>query len=139
MRADHAGDDVAGDLGEAQVDDFDLVAALLVESDRRKAVFLNEAIRLLSLPAAVICDRIESIAPQRADVLSARALASLDALCGFAALHLAPGGVAIFPKGANAPAERAEAARNWRFASSETPSKTDAGAVILCLKDIQHV
>jgi 16S rRNA (guanine527-N7)-methyltransferase len=111
----------------------------LVESDRRKSVFLSEAVRRLGLSADVICSRVDSIAPQGADVVSARALAPLAALCGHAHRHLAASGIAIFPKGANAAAELAVAQQAWRFRVASHASRTDAEASILVLKDIRNV
>ena len=46
----------------------------LVESDRRKATFLRQAAQQFGLDVVVLDKRIESIPPQAADVLSARAL-----------------------------------------------------------------
>ncbi|MEY4985037.1 MAG: hypothetical protein RIR62_3303 [Pseudomonadota bacterium] len=111
----------------------------LVESDRRKATFLREAARQLGLSVDVRNERVEALAPLRADVLSARALAALPVLCGFAALHLAPDGIALFPKGANHSAEVAEAGRDWRFNVTVHPSDTDPAAVVLEMKAITHV
>lgn len=110
----------------------------LVESDRRKAVFLAQAVRTLNVSAVVFCQRVESIAPMNADVVSARALASLDGLCRYAKMHLDPDGMAIFPKGANAALEIDSARRNWHFLMQTIPSKTDSAASILLLKGITN-
>lgn len=112
---------------------------VLVESDRRKSVFLAEAARILDLRVRVRVERIEDLEPQNADVLSARALAPLDALCGFAYQHLKAGGVAIFPKGANSAEEVSEAQRHWGFGLSQHASRTEAEASILLLRDIYRV
>ena len=110
----------------------------LVESDRRKAVFLTEAARTLNLRAKVICERVESVQPQAANVVSARALASLTALCEHAARHLGPDGLCLFPKGAAAAVEIAEARRVWHFKVETHGSRTDTNASILALKEIRH-
>lgn len=112
---------------------------VLVESDQRKATFLRQAIISLGLDARVEAARIETLLPLQADVLSARALASLDTLCGFADRHMVAGAIALFPKGANWRSEVAEAERQWRFTLDCTPSVTDAGAVILKLGKPVHV
>lgn len=112
---------------------------VLVESDQRKAAFLNQAARDLGLNAEVIRQRIEIAAPLRADVVSARALAPLSQLCGFAARHLRANGVALFPKGANHAAELDAASKEWRFDVRTHASKTDASAVIYELREIAHV
>ena len=99
----------------------------LVEADRRKAAFLQEAQRVTGANVAVHCARIEQVGLAPAGLVTARALAPLPALLTLAAPLLAPGGVALFPKGARAAAEIA-AARDagWRFeleraGSAESP------------------
>ncbi|MYM55359.1 16S rRNA (guanine(527)-N(7))-methyltransferase RsmG [Thalassovita mangrovi] len=111
----------------------------LVESDTRKAAFLRTVIRETGISARVIDERIENIPPLQADVISARALADLSTLLGFAAQHLAQGGVALFPKGVNWEKEVQEARQKWRFACKQFTSETDTGAVILRIEGIEHV
>lgn len=103
----------------------------LVESDMRKCAFLRTVIRETGIAATVRAERIEATTPLDADVLSARALADLSSLLGFAARHLAPDGVALFPKGASWKTELGEAQSKWQFASRVDKSKTDPEAVIL--------
>lgn len=111
----------------------------LVESDQRKATFLREAARQLGLSVAVIADRIEAIAPLSASVLSARALAGLPDLCAFAARHLSPTGLALYPKGASFQEELDQARRDWAFDVTIHPSDTDPASVVLALKAVTHV
>ena len=110
----------------------------LVESDQRKAEFLRHACRSLGLRPRVDVNRIESVAPLGADLVSARALAPLDTLLGYAHRHLATGGIALFPKGKNHLGEIENAKRNWRFALEVLPSRTDSAAAILQVKDLSH-
>lgn len=111
----------------------------LVESDQRKAVFLRTVIRELGLNARVLSERVEKLAPLDADVVSARALASLIELLGYAQMHLAEGGVAIFPKGARHAEELNEALEKWTFQVQTHQSVTDPHAVIFQIKDIARV
>lgn len=108
----------------------------LVESDARKCVFLREAIRALSLRANVINDRIENIDHLSANVVSARALAPLTALIGYAYRHLKSSGVAVFPKGARYQEELEQAAKAWSYDLDIRESLTDSGARILMLRSI---
>ncbi|MFN0114844.1 MAG: 16S rRNA (guanine(527)-N(7))-methyltransferase RsmG [Paracoccaceae bacterium] len=110
----------------------------LVESDRRKAAFLNTAARATGVAVTVHPDRAESRPPLGADVVSARALAPLDRLLGLARRHLAPGGRAILPKGSAWRSEVAKALETWRFTYENHPSLTDPDSVILLVKDIEH-
>ncbi len=111
----------------------------LVESDRRKAAFLAHAAHTLGVGAKVLGDRIESIPPLGADVVSARALAPLDQLLSHAARHMKPGGVAIFPKGARHEDEIRQALEKWRFACEKQRSVTDPEAVVLIVGEIGRV
>lgn len=111
----------------------------LVESDQRKAVFLRQAARELGVGCTVLARRIEELGALSADVVSARALASLDKLFEMSAPLLAAGGTALFPKGANRAAEIAEAQRHWVFNVTELPSLTEPTAAILKVTDLRHV
>ena len=115
------------------------LSVTLVESDCRKAAFLSAVVRETGIRATVVADRIESLAPLAADVLSARALAPLPQLLTFAEQHLAPKGRALFPKGATHRSEVAESLAEWRFDLREHPSKTDAHAVILEIEGVSRV
>ena len=83
--------------------------------------------------------RIESLAPQNADVITARAVAQLTTLLDYALPHLATGGICVFPKGVRHKEEVREARRNWRFKLEENPSITDPNSAILVLGEIERV
>ncbi len=109
----------------------------LVEADQRKATFLREAARAMALTVNVITARIEQMAPQNADVLSARALAPLEILCDYAARHLAPTGTALFMKGEGYAKEVMMAKQaGWTFDLEYKASTTQTGSVIIMLKNI---
>ena len=111
----------------------------LVESDQRKCAFLRTATRELALDVTIIPDRIDNIPPLHADILSARALADLTTLLGFAERHMKPDGVALFPKGANWQQEVADARTRWSCDCEPITSKTNPSAAILRIKDIARV
>jgi len=110
----------------------------LVESDARKCAFLAEAARAMDVLVDIQHRRIEAEAPRRHAVLTARALAPLDRLCGFAITHLAEGGLALFPKGAGVDAELTAAARSWQYQVSRTPSRTDPGGTVLTVTELRR-
>lgn len=113
---------------------------VLVESDKRKAVFLREAARSLALHnVKVLAERVEDLQPLRADVVSARALASLDKLCGYASPHLQSDGLCVFLKGAQHEMETAAARENWLFELERVESVTDTQSTLLVLKGLKHV
>ena len=110
----------------------------LVEADLRKATFLRQAAQALDLSATVLSKRIEAVDPLNADVLSARALAPLAGLLGFAQKHLSAQGTAIFPKGARFAAEIAEARKAWTFDVDIQASLSEAEAAILVIRNIHR-
>lgn len=111
----------------------------LVESDKRKASFLLNAARSLNLNTTISAKRIESLPPQQADIVSARAVASLRRLLEYAEPHLKTGGKCLFPKGENHPKEIEEASDFWSFKLSQRASITESNAAILVLGEIQRV
>lgn len=110
----------------------------LIEADQRKAAFLRNAARELSLSVNVLAERIEEAAPQAADVVSARALTALSGLLPFINRHLHPGGVALLHKGQRFQAEIDDARRSWHFDLRVDPSMTDPNARLLSIQRIHH-
>lgn len=108
----------------------------LIESDQRKSAFLRTAARECGVSISVLTERIEHAVPQNADILSARAVADLDALLEFSQRHLAVGGTSVFPKGANWKKEVDKAAQRWRFDVEPITSLTETEAVILKIKGV---
>jgi len=111
----------------------------LVESDQRKSAFLREAARELALPITVYATRIEAAKPPKAPVITARAVAPLATLLGWATPHLALGGICLFPKGRTANDELTAARLEWHMEVVATPSPTDPAARILRISEITRV
>lgn len=122
-----------------------LVAALatsipfdLVEADQRKAAFLIEAQRVTGAPVQVHCTRIEELSLPRVPLITARALAPLATLMAHAHRLLAPGGTALFAKGARVEDEIAHAEKHWRMHIRRFDHPNDSGSTILAVTDIAH-
>lgn len=111
----------------------------LIEADQRKAAFLREAGRATGAPVRVHACRIESAALSPAPLVTARALAPLPLLLRLAAPKLAPGGVAMFPKGTDIDRELTAARREWHMKVERFPSRTGPGAVILKVSELRPV
>lgn len=104
----------------------------LVDSDRRKVVFLQTVIRELDLShCTAICARIESLPPASTRHLSARALAPLDRLMPYLDRHLARDGTAWLMKGRNWRNELDALGLDIAYQVAVHPSATDPQAVIL--------
>jgi 16S rRNA (guanine527-N7)-methyltransferase len=114
-------------------------SVVLVESNAKKCAFLRETARLAALPVTVVCDRIERAVPaleQSFDVVSARALASLTVLLGFAEPIIAEGAVGLFPKGQDVDDEIRQALGAWNFRHDLIQSRTERDARIVRVHSI---
>jgi 16S rRNA (guanine527-N7)-methyltransferase len=118
----------------------------LVESDRRKAAFLAEAVRELDLAAGnpsatevrIRAQRAEVVEPQIVDAITARALAPLERLLDTASRFTGPDTVLIFPKGQSVEAELRDVDKAWKMALERIASRSDERGVILRLSGLQR-
>ena len=109
----------------------------LVESIQKKANFLREVADALSLPAIVHALRIEDFTARNAgrfDVVTARALAPLDKLLGYANPLLKRGALGLFPKGQDIAFELTQASKSWKLDTELIPSKTDPRGRIVVVR-----
>ena len=97
----------------------------LVESQAKRCRFLEAAAGALALPAEVHNARAEDL-KLKADVVTARAVAPLVKLLGFARPHLAKGATGLFFKSEGVEAEIIEARKTWRFTYDVIPSASDS-------------
>jgi 16S rRNA (guanine527-N7)-methyltransferase len=110
----------------------------LVESDRRKAAFLREAIRATNSPAMVHVARAETVVIPPAAVITSRAVASLAVLLRWSERLLAVGGACIFPKGRGVEDELTAACAQWQMNVERFRSPSDSAATILRITRISR-
>lgn len=116
------------------------VPMTLIESDKRKAVFLKTAAHQLGLShVEVVNQRIEAVTAKNASIVSARALAPLPKLMAYVHQHLADGGAAWLMKGARWQDEVSEAKNSWQFNVEPFASRTDPAATILHVTQIKPI
>ena len=111
----------------------------LIESDARKCAFMRNTARAVGLGVEIQTKRIESAENLSADVLTARALATVSTLLSYGENILAPSGCCLFLKGEACAIEVAEARESWDFAAQETNSITHPSGKVLKLKGIRRV
>ena len=90
----------------------------LVERNSKKAAFLREALRITSAPGIVHATGIEDIVDSiegPIDCVTARALAPLHELIGFAEPLVRKGAKALFLKGQDVESELTEATKYWNI------------------------
>ena len=116
------------------------VQMTMVESDKRKSVFLRTAIRELGLSNAnVVNERIENVQIPVSKFISARALAPLTELFGFAEKLSDDKTTFLFQKGKNWLSEIGIAQNHWSFDYEAIKSETDSNAVILKIRGLSRV
>jgi 16S rRNA (guanine527-N7)-methyltransferase len=122
----------------------DGASVTLVEANGKKAAFLRTVARELQLPVTVLAERIESVAERhaeslgRVDAVSARALADLTHLLGYAEPWLATGSIGVFHKGQDFAVEVASATQSWVFDLVEHQSRVDGAGRILVVSSLSR-
>ena len=105
----------------------------LVERIAKKAAFLREAVRVTASPGVVhlaeIGDNVDRITGP-VDCVTARALAPLHQLIGFAEPLMRQGAKALFLKGQDVEAELTEAAKYWNIQPQLHRSRTGDGWIV---------
>jgi 16S rRNA (guanine527-N7)-methyltransferase len=109
----------------------------LVEADRRKCAFLQTVIRETSAPAIVHCGRLEKILPgldEKFEAVSARALAPLETLLGYAEKFIDQGAVGVFSKGKLLEAELTDSLTAGKYLITTRESKTCPAARLVLVR-----
>ncbi|GLQ04948.1 16S rRNA (guanine(527)-N(7))-methyltransferase RsmG [Sneathiella chinensis] len=119
----------------AIVSDFDVH---VVESDQRKCLFMREVSRETSSPITVHNSRIEAVSPFPADVISARALASLDRLLEYSVPFATEKTEFLFLKGQDVDAELTNASKCWKMDAIKYQSVSSSEGSILKLTNVRH-
>jgi 16S rRNA (guanine527-N7)-methyltransferase len=105
----------------------------LVERNAKKAAFLREALRITGAAGTVhladIGNSVDSV-PGPVNCVTARAVAPLHQLVGFAAPLLGKGAKALFLKGQDVEAELTEATKYWKLTPRLHPSLTGQGWIV---------
>ena len=117
----------------------DKVSVVLFEATKKKADFLEAAAIRMGLNVGIRNVRIEAGRHQPVDVVTARALAPLDKLLGYAQQMAARHTVCLFLKGQSLVSELTEARKSWRMKALQHPSATDPSGVILEVRELRHV
>jgi 16S rRNA (guanine527-N7)-methyltransferase len=113
----------------------------LVERNSKKAAFLREALRITSAPGIVHAMGIEDIVDsfeEPVDCVTARALAPLHQLIGFAEPLVRKGAKALFLKGQDVEAELTDATKYWNIKPNLHASLTGGQGWIVELDHIER-
>jgi 16S rRNA (guanine527-N7)-methyltransferase len=116
-------------------------AVHLIERNAKKAAFLREALRVTNAPGIVhladIGDNVDRLVG-KVDCVTARALAPLHQLIGFAEPLVGQGAKALFLKGQDVEAELTEATKYWKLTPRLHSSRTGGHGWIVELDRIER-
>lgn len=110
----------------------------LIESISKKAMFLNTVKQELNLNIEVINDRIENIKIPNVDIISSRAMASLDKLVEYSKPFCGKNTRLVFPKGSKYKEELDIVQKKWLFDLDIIQSKTDESGKILYIRNLRR-
>ncbi len=110
----------------------------LIDSLQKRCRFLQSVVDALHLPATVVWARAEGQAV-KVDVVTARAVAPLTKLLGYAQAYHQKGAVGLYLKGEKAEVEVADARRVWHFQGETFPSRSDARGRVVSVRSLRRV
>lgn len=111
---------------------------VLVESIAKKVRFLNTVINELELNAEVINNRIEKINATPADIITARALASLEKLFEYSERFFKKNTKCLFLKGISYQQELNDAQKKWSFDYKVYANMVSEGGVVLEIMNLRR-
>ena len=106
----------------------------LVDSDKRKCIFMREVARECGLSIRVKDQRIEDLEIAPVDVITARALAPMAQLIELTHKFTHERTISLFLKGQDVDKELTSAAKYWKIDPVVAPSQTDPAARIVILQ-----
>ena len=109
----------------------------LIDSLQKRCRFLQTIVDDLDLPATVVWGRAEEQAI-KVDVVTARAVAPLDKLLGYAQPYMARGALGLFLKGEKAEVELQEARKVWQVEGELSVSRSDPRGRILTVRKLRR-
>ena len=109
----------------------------LVDSNGKKINFLKLTKNELLLSFNIILGRVENLSGLKYDVITTRALASLDKLFSYSQKFLKKNTVMIFLKGKTVNEEIQEAQKKWKFYFKKSESISHSDGAVLIIKNLK--
>ena len=110
----------------------------LIDSLGKRCRFLQEIVDALDLPATVLNGRAEAQSVT-CDIVTARAVAPMERLLGYAQPYFERGAQGLFLKGEKAESELIEARKSWHFDADLAPSQSDPRGRIVTIRSLRRV
>ena len=111
----------------------------LIESIKKKTLYLNTVQKLCGVNVNIINERIENLTLKKADVITSRAMCNLTDLLKYAYRLSNKNTVMIFPKGKTYREEVENAKKVWRFECRVEANEVCEDGVILIITNLSPV
>ena len=136
-----SGGGLPGMVINAMISDKEGASLAMIESNQKKCSFLRQINRQIGGVAEIYAERIESAAKRipTPEIVTARALASLQKLFEYSSVWLEDGAVGLFHKGRDFERELAECDGLWSFDLVCHSSKLEEGSVILEISNLKKL
>lgn len=109
---------------------------ILVEKNKKKAFFLIEVVNKFDLNVEILSKNVETIKPQKADVITSRAFGKLDHLLKISYKHQNKDTTALFPKGISFKEEIIISKKNWSYELEKIKNIIDNNSFILKIRKL---
>ena len=109
----------------------------LIDSNGKKINFLKLIKKKMNLNINIILGRLEKLNNLKFDVITSRALASLDKLLSYSQKFMKKSTVLIFLKGKTVNEELIEAQKKWTFLFQQHKSISDFRGSVLIIKNLK--
>ncbi|MFL2812333.1 MAG: 16S rRNA (guanine(527)-N(7))-methyltransferase RsmG [Paracoccaceae bacterium] len=109
---------------------------VLVEKNKKKALFLSKVVNEIGLNVEIFSSNVESIKPQKADVITSRAFGKLDHLLKISYKHQNKDTTSLFPKGRSFTDEIIMSKKNWSYELEKIKNIIDNNSFILKIRKL---
>lgn len=111
----------------------------LIESIKKKTLYLNTVQNLCGVDVSIINDRIEKLKLSKADVITSRAMCNLSDLLKYSYGLTKKETVMIFPKGKTYNEELEMARKTWKFNCQIETNEVSKDGVILIITNLSPI
>lgn len=111
----------------------------LIESIKKKTLYLNSVQKLCGVNVNIINDRIENLPKQKADVITSRAMCNLADLLKYSYPLSYKDTIMIFPKGKSYQEEIQTARKKWIFDCHVEKNEVSEDGVILIINNLSQI
>mgnify|MGYP000085363044 CR=1 FL=1 len=111
----------------------------LVDSSSKKIKFLGKVKKKLNLNTKIILGRVEKQSNRKFDIVTCRALASLEKLISYSQKFIKKNTVLIFLKGKTVNEEIEQAQQQWSFQFEKHQSISDSRGSIITIRDSKKI